>query len=276
MARTTGPSTNAPRCRTAGTRIAKTRNETTATSTIAVPNSYMLPQGSRPVASPRVTSTPTWVSAPSTATDTAIWPQRRLCAGSASSGDSGTAGAPAPAPTSSGVRAGRRPKASRAQNARTATEYSATLIENNRSDSAASDGSGVTRGDLRFRCAGSERGVQVVCESGEPRPALAAAPGERGDRQHGTAAVGGGGDPGEHPLPAEEQHAEQAEEQRDRRAEHPVLARVVGELEGRELLEAGEADPRAVGQRHRLPHRQVGGADLAQLAAGDRRGVQRV
>src|SRR5688572_26187694 len=103
----------------------------------------MLPQGSRSVASPRVTRTPACATAPSAVSTTATAPHRRPC--DSPPAPSAAAG-PLPAPTS----AGRRPKANCAQNATTASEYSATLAEKRLSDRAAREGSGVTREDLRF------------------------------------------------------------------------------------------------------------------------------
>src|SRR5688572_4321037 len=106
----------------------------------------MLPQGRRSVASPRVTRTAECVPAPSTVSPTAAGPHRRRWSGSAA----GRGAGPLPAPTTSGVPTGRRPKASCGQNATTASEYSPMVTEKRVLDSAASDASGVTRGDLRF------------------------------------------------------------------------------------------------------------------------------
>src|SRR5829696_6671804 len=200
----------------------------------------MLPQGSRCRASARQTRTPACASAASTVTPMARVPQRcaRRCAARSAFPSAGSPSrtspsrppptAPPPAVTSSRARCGRRPNASCAQKATSATEYSATASEKKVSDRSRSDWSGVTRGDLRLRCgAGGERGPQVVGEGGEPWSALAAAPRERGQRQHGTAAAGGGGGPGEDPFPAQQQQPEQAGEQRDGRDQHPHLAGVV-------------------------------------------------
>src|ERR671916_615916 len=85
----------------------------------------------------------------------------------------------------------------------TSTPASATAIENRVSDRSASDGSTVTRGDLRFRCGPAgrrggggrgalvERGLQPPGQLGEGRGALAAAARQRRDGEHGTAAFGG-------------------------------------------------------------------------------------
>src|SRR6478609_2300096 len=240
MASTAGPSTKAPRWRTAGMRTARIRNATTATSTMAVANSYMLPQGSRPTDRPRATRTPMWVSAPSAVTATPSRPHRRLDAGSGatSPGPCGGSGTP-PAATSSccGTADVRRPNASCAQKASTATEYSATLIEKRWSESAERFGSGVTRSNLRCGCTGVQRCAQIGRQGLEARTALPAAPRERGDAEHGTAVGAGAGGPGEHPLPAQQEHAEQAEQHRHRRAQDPVLARVVRELHRGELTD---------------------------------------
>src|SRR3954447_26343456 len=124
----------------------------------------MLPQGSRSVARPRVTSTPAWVRTPTTVRPIATSPQRRPCRLSAAG--SSAPGVGAPAPTSSGVRAGRRPKASWAQKATTASEYSATVIEKRLSDRADSE-SGVTWSVLRaLRGLVGERAGQVVLQGG--------------------------------------------------------------------------------------------------------------
>ena len=85
---------------------------------------------------------------------------------------------------------------------------------------------------------------------------------ERGQRQHGTAAVGGRAGPGEDPLPAQQEQSEQTGEQRDGRHQHPHLPGVVRVLQRRELLDAAEGEDRAVLERHRLADRQVGRADL--------------
>src|SRR3954469_22780887 len=215
----------------------------------------MLPQGNRSVASPRVTRTAAWVSAPRIVRAIAARPHRCPVAGSAadpspansSTSDSPTSGAPPPAATRAGAEAARRPKANWAQNATTASEYSATLIEKKLSDRADSVGS-VTR-NLRLRGAGRralvgsglvQRAAQVVGQCGEPRRVLATTAHERSDRQHGTAALGILRHPGEHPLTTQQQHAQQAGEQRDGGGEHPDLARVVGQLQRGELAVAGE------------------------------------
>ena len=85
---------------------------------------------------------------------------------------------------------------------------------------------------------------QVVGQGGEPGRALAAAPRERGRasaryrRSPGSAATRA-----KTRSAAQQQHAEQAGQQRDRRAEHPHLPRVVRELQRGELLVAGEGRP---------------------------------
>src|SRR3954452_2717557 len=220
MASTTGASTNTPMWRSPGARSARTANATTATSTTAVANSYMLPHGSRSVARPRVTSTPAWARTPSPVRTMATRPHRRPAADSRAAADSrpadsraaadsGAAGTPAgaPAATSSREWTGRRPNASCAQNATTATEYSATLVEKSESDRADSD-SGCTRGGLRSgvgcRSTLGEGGPQLVAQRSEPRAGVAAAPRQQGQRQNGTAAFGRGRDPGEEPLPAQQ------------------------------------------------------------------------
>src|SRR3954453_17054323 len=275
--------TKAPMCRSAGARTASTVNATTATSTTAVPNSYMLPQGSRSVASPRVTRTAAWVSAPRIVRAIAAMPHRCPVAGSAadpspanSSTSDSTSGAPPPAATRAGAEAARRPKASWAQKATTASEYSATLIEKKLSDRADSVGSvtrtsgcGARGGQALVGRGLVQRTAQVVGQCGEPRRVLATTAHERSDRQHGTAALGILRHPSEHPLTTQQQHAEQAGEQRDGGGEHPDLARVVGQLQRGELAVAGEGDRGAVGQGERLAHRQIGRPDAVEPAAVD-------
>src|SRR5262245_5533360 len=73
-ASSTGVTTNAPSHRTSCPRQSRNRNTATATADPAVRNSYMLPHGTRPAESPRVTSPAMCSTNASTVSDSPIRP----------------------------------------------------------------------------------------------------------------------------------------------------------------------------------------------------------
>ena len=240
-------------------------------STVAVANSYMLPHGSRSVASPRVSRTAACDSAPSPVRAAPPDPT----GGPAAYRPAAPLRAPPPAATSTG----QRPKASWAQNATTASPVQRHADREQRVRQ---------RGERRVRSHAGEPPVPARGRAAVPAartPARSSGQGrERGpfsplprvsEASVSTVPPSPGRAATRANTRSRRSRASRAgRQQGDGRREHPALAGVVGVLQGGELAETGEGDRRAVVQGQRLPHRQVRRARLGEPAAVDLRRVE--